>query len=285
MFIHDNVLKRERRPGPVRADFIEAGSGPVVMLVHSSMAGAKQWAALVPELETDFHVRAVNLFGYGATPAWPGTTRPSLDDYADLVAAAIPNWARDVTLVGHSFGGAVAMRVAQRERGRIGNLVLLEPSLFGLLQSSGRHEALAELHDLAHDTVHWIANCVPEAAAETFIDYWCGAGAWAAMPEPKRAAILANIAHLPREWSAVLEDEIDVATLQRSLPSQALLMWFENTARPSREVAEVITASFPCWLVAMIGHAGHMGPVTHANLVNPIIRDFLLSSMTDRKAA
>src|SRR4051812_47734320 len=110
-----------------RVDYVESGSGPVVILVHSSLAGARQWCTLTGELERDFHVRAVNLFGYGATPPWGSPARPSLDDYADLVAGAIPHGVRRVMLVGHSFGGAVAMRLAQREEKRVSSLVLIEP--------------------------------------------------------------------------------------------------------------------------------------------------------------
>jgi len=51
---------------PINVDFIEAGSvGPVVMLVHSSVSGARQWRRLMEDLKGRFRVRAVNLFGYG----------------------------------------------------------------------------------------------------------------------------------------------------------------------------------------------------------------------------
>src|SRR3954470_23124720 len=120
------MIMNRHAMGPTRVDYLESGSGPVVMLVHSSMAGAKQWSALTAELDKRFHVRAVNLFGYGATPPWSLTARPSLDDYAELVEAAIPRYARNMTVVGHSFGGAVGMRVPRRRPARIGGLVLIE---------------------------------------------------------------------------------------------------------------------------------------------------------------
>ena len=46
---------------PVIADYLEAGSfGPVVILVHSSVSGARQWRRLMDDLKGDFRVRAVN---------------------------------------------------------------------------------------------------------------------------------------------------------------------------------------------------------------------------------
>jgi hypothetical protein len=41
----------------INADFLEAGSGPAVMLVHSSVSGARMWRRLMDDLKDDFHVR------------------------------------------------------------------------------------------------------------------------------------------------------------------------------------------------------------------------------------
>src|ERR1700689_1712575 len=110
----------------IEVDFIEAGSGPLVVLLHSSVAGARQWRRLIDDLKPDFQVRAVNLIGYGKTPPWRSATPQSLDDQADLVEAALPANAGAFSLVGHSFGGAVAMKLAARLRGRVTRLALLE---------------------------------------------------------------------------------------------------------------------------------------------------------------
>ena len=97
----------------VHVDFVEAGSsGPLVMLVHSSVSGARQWRRLINDLKPRFRVRAVDLYGYGKTPPWPVEKTQSLIDQARLVEAALPASFDDVYLVGHSFGGSVAMKAA-----------------------------------------------------------------------------------------------------------------------------------------------------------------------------
>ena len=60
-----------------------------------------------------------------------------------------------------------------------------------------------------------------------------------------------------------------------NLPSRTLLMWFAGTVRPSREVVEILSDACPQWEVATIHEGGHMGPLTHPQLVNPVIRGFL----------
>ena len=82
---------------PFKVDYLEAGSsGPVVMLVHSSVSGARQWRRLMDALKDQCRVRAANLFGYGETrlrcfggPRW----RP--------VEAALPPDPDDIYLVDH----------------------------------------------------------------------------------------------------------------------------------------------------------------------------------------
>ena len=118
----------------IKADFLEAGSsGPAVMLVHSSVSGARQWRRLMDDLKDRFRVRAVNLFGYGKTPPWSGNATQSLDDQARLVEGVLPANANKVCLVGHSFGGSVAMKLAARLGARVSKLVLLETNPFYLL--------------------------------------------------------------------------------------------------------------------------------------------------------
>ena len=53
-------------------DYIEAGSGPCVILLHSSVTGNRQWRTTVEALQDQYHVIAINFFGYGRTSPWPG---------------------------------------------------------------------------------------------------------------------------------------------------------------------------------------------------------------------
>jgi pimeloyl-ACP methyl ester carboxylesterase len=257
-------------------DYIEAGAGPLVVLVHSSMAGARQWSALTCDLADHALVRAVNLFGYGNTPAWSDTKPPSLDDFAQLVARAVPSGSSDISLVGHSLGGAVAMHAAAHQlNGRVKNLVLIEPSLFSLLDIHARPEPFNEISALAAYTKQCIADQQLEAAAERFIDYWCGSGTWAASSANRRASFVQSIALLPHEWDAVLDAKAPSAESIATLPRQTLVMCSAATSRPSRAIVEVLLDARPDWESVNICEGGHMAPLTHPHIVNPIIRRFL----------
>ena len=54
----------------METDFIENGQGNVVLLIHSTAAGNKQWRKLIECLSPNNRVLAPNLYGYGASPEW-----------------------------------------------------------------------------------------------------------------------------------------------------------------------------------------------------------------------
>jgi pimeloyl-ACP methyl ester carboxylesterase len=263
---------------PVQVDFLEAGTGgrggPAVMLVHSSVAGARQWRRLMDDLQGDFHVRAVNLFGYGKTPAWPDDSRQSLDDQARLVEAALPADANEVYLVGHSFGASVAMKTAARLGGRVTKLVLFEPNPVSLLAQAGRTEAFAQAMALRDCIKKFGARGEWQIAAETFADYWGGAGSWEGMPPDRRETFAQALKPNFFEWDGVTDELTPVEEWARLLPRQTLVVSDPNTLLPIREVVALLRRSCPLWTYKEAA-GGHMAPLTRPDLINPIIAAFL----------
>lgn len=260
-----------------KVDVVEAGGGPLVVLVHASMAGARQWSSLVANLEDRFRISAVNLFGYGATPAWSRSQRPTLADYAGLVARAVPASEQKVCVVGHSFGGAVAMHAAAHHlRGRVERLVLIEPSLFYLLEQNGQRAAFREISALARFTNECMAAGAAHDAARRFIDYWGEPGSWTAMPESKKATLAGLISGVMHEWDVVIAGTMPAAEWAALLPRHTLLMLSARARGPSRGIVQALWRhAGPNWELTTIPQAGHMAPLTHPHIVNPIVRGFL----------
>jgi pimeloyl-ACP methyl ester carboxylesterase len=264
-------------------DFLEAGSGPPVMLVHSSVSGARQWRRLIDDLKSHYQVRAVNLFGYGKTPPWPAGTRQTLTDQARLVEAALPAAADEICVVGHSFGGAVAMKVAARLSGRIAKLVLLEPIPFHLLAQAGCKDAFAEAMNLCNIVKKHGAVGEWSRAAEKFADYWTGAGTWREMSPDRRLAFSEALKPNLFEWDAVMDDVTPVEEWAALLPRATLLVFDSSGVSPTREIAAVLRRSCPGWTFAEIRGAGHMAPITRPELINPVVRSFLESIAQNRE--
>jgi pimeloyl-ACP methyl ester carboxylesterase len=109
------------------------------------VSGNLQWRSLTEALKERYRVLAVNLFGYGDTTPWPENAVQTLADHADLVLALCSNSRGPVFIVGHSFGGSVALKAALRLGHKVAGLVLLEPNPFYLLSQHKRHAAYEEI--------------------------------------------------------------------------------------------------------------------------------------------
>jgi pimeloyl-ACP methyl ester carboxylesterase len=115
---------------PVKLYYREEGKGPPLLLIHGFGASTFTWRFVAPELARSHRVIAVDLKGFGQSDK-PFDGRYSVYDQAELLAQLIEDKdLRDLTLVGHSFGGGVALLLAleanQRLDGRITRLVLLD---------------------------------------------------------------------------------------------------------------------------------------------------------------
>ena len=245
------------------------------MLVHSSVSGARQWRRLMDDLKADFHVRAVNLFGYGKTPPWPPEKTQSLDDQVRLVEAALPPGGGEVYLVGHSLGGTVAMKTAARLGGRVTKLVLLEANPFYLLGQAGRVEAFAEVMALRDCIKKFGALGEWAIAAERFADYWGGPGSWRDMPAERRAAFTEALKPNFFEWDAVLNETTSAEEWAAVLPRATLYAYDPGTVLPIREIVAILHRAAPCWTFAEVPGTGHMAPLTHPEQINPLVRSFL----------
>ncbi len=90
------------------------GTGPTVLLLHSTATDARQWQAQISELRGDFTVVAPDLRGYGRSPS----SRELFSHAGDLVRLMDRLGLDRSSMVGSSGGGAVALQVAsQSQRG------------------------------------------------------------------------------------------------------------------------------------------------------------------------
>ena len=115
---------------PVKIFFEEKGQGAPVLLIHGFGASTFTWRHIAPALAKEHRVIAVDLKGFGQSDK-PFDEHYSVFDQAELLVQLILDQdLRNLTLVGHSFGGGVALVLALesggRLKGRIKKLVLLD---------------------------------------------------------------------------------------------------------------------------------------------------------------
>lgn len=245
-----------------------------VVLLHSSAASGRQWQALVETLRACHEVFAVDLYGHGAQPAWPGPAPMSLADEAAPVERLLERLG-GAHLVGHSYGAAVALKLASRRPALVRSLVAYEPVLFGLLlhDSFSRREVQTVI-GVAESMRARMAQGQPEAAALRFIDFWSGPGAWAALSAERQQALAARVPAVLQQFDALFGDPLALPDLAR-LRMPILLCAGGETVPPARRIVQLVRGALPAAQRDTFATMGHMGPVTHAALFNRRVVEFL----------
>ena len=114
--------------GGIKTNYLEAGEGPPVVLIHGSGPGVTayaNWRLVIPALSTDFRVIAPDMVGFGFTER-PPRVRYGLQTWADQTLALMDSLGlAKAHLVGNSFGGAIALRIAATHPDRVDRLVLM----------------------------------------------------------------------------------------------------------------------------------------------------------------
>ena len=260
--------------GQFNVEFSDDGAGPPVILLHSSGSGPEQWRRLTKQLQDRFRLLAVNLMGYGQTSIWPAGTRQTLADQAALIETVAASVEGRISLIGHSFGAAVAMKAALALQDRLAHLILFEPNIFYLLAVHGHTDAFAEIksvrdHFKAHgEKGDW------SAVAAHFIDHWNGEGAWASANESRRAPLLRAMRGAFHEWDSVF-DETTPVDHWAPLAERMVVIVSANTRASIRGVADILRRNLAGIHYVEVPEGGHMAPLTRPDLVNPILIDVL----------
>ena len=254
----------------------EAGQGAGVVCLHANAGSSGQWRALMDVLAPNFRVFAPDSYDAGKSPRWLRDQQAfNLADEAALIEPVFEKAGSPFALVGHSYGAAVALIAALANPGRVRAMALYEPTLFSLLDAERP----------APNDADGIRNVVAEvggaldagdrrAAAERFIDYWMGAGAWKQTPEPHKPPIVASMTNAPR-WGRALFNEPAPLAAFRGLDVPVLYMTGKRSTRSAHGVARLLANALPRVEVVEFEGIGHMGPVTHPEPVNEVIRKFL----------
>ncbi|MCG8311986.1 MAG: alpha/beta hydrolase [Pseudomonadales bacterium] len=132
---------------------VEAGdkSKDTILLVHGlGQIGSQDWLDVIPALEDSYRIVAIDLPGFGNSSVPTGRYSPT--NYANLLAWLVENHIDDsVAVVGHSMGGAVALRFAANYPALVKQLVLVDAA--GILERTAFLKHSARVHaDVSNDS-------------------------------------------------------------------------------------------------------------------------------------
>jgi lipase len=230
-----------------------AGSTPWFFL-HAAGAGGAAFRGIARRLAGEITLHTPDL--------WPAAALPREGalferDLHALLQKLVDH--QGAILVGHGYGGALALEVARRRPDLVAELVLIEPLALQLLRDEQPdvqqlHTLIARLRELCEQGAHL-------EAARLFASYW-DESSWAKLPELGRRELAESMPAVSRtlvelkQLEAGFDDYASIAvktTLVRGARSPGPLRWL--TAQ--------LVRSLPRATLFEIAGAGHTSPTSH----------------------
>lgn len=235
--------------------------GPVLVALHSSGAGGRQWDGWRRLAPHDAAWHTPELLGYAAD-AWPLGAPLTLGDEAEALAPLLRSLPHGAHLVGHSYGGGVALELALRWPQHVRSLTLYEPMRPSLLRTpqADDRRALDEFVALGREVGVAVLRGRSRDAAQCFVDYWTGPGSWSALPAHRQDAIVARMGKVNAEFGALCADALPLHALRR-LDMPVSLLCGTRSPAPALRVIERLHQTLPWVALQRLDGLGHLGPI------------------------
>lgn len=246
---------------PITLDPFRRSPPAVLVALHSSGASGRQWQGWRGLLPPGTELRTPDLLGYDGG-AWADDGRLTLDDELQALRASLADVPGGVHLLGHSYGGTVALQFALREPQRVRSLTLYEPVRFALLREDDAG-LWREIVTLGRDIGALVRQARLEQAAERFVDYWTRRGSWQALAPQRQRAVAARMPKVSAEFEALFADAMPTAAY-RSLRMPVRLLCGSRSPRPALRVAARLAQRVPGATLVRLEGLGHLGPIDDA---------------------
>ena len=236
-----------------------------VLALHCSLGRAASWKNIAQMLADDVTVTAPDWPGHGKSAPW---TEAGLMRHAarDITQELIGD--DSVDLVGHSYGGLVALEFATRHPEKVRSLTLIEPICLAITGQDDR--PLLDSY-LAQMQPHFdaLAKGDNEVAASIFMDIWGGGVTWEQLPPPAQAGLIQQIPVVDacKPGDETSPEDIATIDLLPRLTMQVKVIFGSQTLPVVKQVMHGISARLPNAEMVEIVGAGHMVPLTHGSKV------------------
>ncbi|GGE06133.1 Pimeloyl-ACP methyl ester carboxylesterase [Gemmobacter megaterium] len=252
------------------------GARPALAL-HCSLAHGGAWGPMAAELGDVLTLTAPDLPGHGHSADWPANG--SLHDTATDVAAALARRIGDgapVDILGHSFGGTVALRLALEHPELVRSLTLFEPVMFSAAAADNAPEAAdwigkqARFHNLLDQGRR-------NEAAAVFHALWGNGTPLDHLPDSQRRYIIDRIEVIRAAEDVVERDRTGLVAPGRleALRLPVLLAAGSRSPGVIHAIIRALATRIPGARHIVMEGAGHMLPLSHAALLAPAVRDHL----------
>lgn len=251
----------ENRTGHLTHYMHWEGDGKPILMLHCTMGNAGAWRGLIAHLGSDHHFTAFDMPGHGKSAQWK-----EQGDYHTIGTEIAKTFLdQPMDLIGHSYGGTIALRLALELPQMVRSLVLIEPVLINLafVDNPDLKAIYAQDHQGFEEA--WQRGDL-ETAAREFSRMWGDGRRWADVPARAQQTMIDKIGMIKAGEHNVIGDRYGFSQPGRLSGIDVPVLLLEGGASHSSAAAvnTALQQRLPQTQRAVIDGAGHMVPITHA---------------------
>lgn len=251
----------------LRIAFERAGTGPPLVLLHGAISDSRVWRPQVEELSDEYTVIAWDAPGCGGSSDPPDSYR--LADYADSLAGLVQALGLlRPHVLGHSFGGGLALELYRRHPG-LPRCLVLAAGYAGWAGSLPADEVRARLEVALRQADQLPEPITPDAVPGLFSSH---------LPAERLdelAAIMSDVRPAGTRVMARAFAEADLRDVLPQIAVRTLLVYGSADERAPRRVWEPLHRQIPASTLVLLSGVGHELALEAPEAFNAEVRRFL----------
>ena len=267
-----------------RRAYVKVGQGPVLLLLHGLGCDHRTWEPVLETLARRYTVIAPDLLGHGLSDK--PRADYSVGGYANGMRDLITVLGIDkVTVVGHSFGGGVAMQFAYQFPERTERLVLVSSGGLGpevspalrAITTPGFHQVmgLLTLPGVRHVGKAGLV-ALSRSGVRALRDYDEVAAIYDSFRDPAARTALRHVVSAVIDWKGQIVTMADRAYLTEAMP-MAVIWGADDRVIPVHH-ADTAAVLAPAARVEVIADAGHFPHKDDPHRFATIVHEFIRST-------
>ncbi len=242
-----------------------------IVMIHGSLADGRAWTSVAKHLSDGEFVQTPDLPGWGTAQPLPETAEKSTRAMAMAMDRLIKAQPGRILLVGHSYGGNVALHIALKNRKKISGILLFEPVFYRALELIRTTEILAESTTFFNSYFERVAAGNFEAISEV-IEYLFGADLYSKFPERVQTFLVQAAEKNVVNVRASISEDLTMQQLAE-FDCPAVVVHGGSSPRHLKAVSTALAQLLPQAELVVIPGANHGMLSSHAPEVARIIEN------------
>ena len=267
-----------------RRAYVKVGKGPVILLLHGLGCDHTTWEPVLDSLARRYTVIAPDLLGHGLSDKPRGDY--SLGGYANGMRDLLTVLGIDkVTVVGHSFGGGVAMQFAYQFPERTERMVLVASGGLGAevspgiraITTPGFHQAMSvlTLPGVRHVGMAGL-RALSRTSWKPARDFDEVADIYDTFRDPRARHAIRHVVRAVIDWRGQIVSMADRAYLTEAMP-MCVVWGRDDRVLPVRHASNAAMMA-PKAKVVVIPNAGHFPHKDHPHRFAKVVHEFIRST-------